>query len=432
MGRERSSISRLLFSPLQCFIRRFSDLSVRPTARGWQAIIFGALVMFAARMIGTTQFYQLGYALLGLVLAAAILGFAGSRGIRFTRNLPAGARFTAGEPARIDLLLSNSSRFGVSEVSVVDRLPEPQSFEVPGLRGGGGDVVEVPMKFERRGVYELGPGEVRVSEPFGLLQFVRKFRDLTEIVVYPEVHELSGVALGRGNTESGSRGALGHRGDEFSNLREYRRGDDRRHIHWKSLARTGELFVKEFALQAPRRYSVALDLRQGGLRVPESEIEDAVSAAASVLTLLKDEGLPFRLLCNNRERVSTGFGSDEEAYWAAMRLLATIKPGGNAGLGATLLDERARLGEGVVLVSRETGDSLPGTVSKLRDAGISAAVLALAVHTYRYDGAGEYARSREAGFLLELGRIESAGAAVRAIRHPEGVAGLTARERATG
>ncbi len=425
MGRGRSPSQ-------QRSSRRVSRISIRPTARGWQAIIFGVLMMFVARMIGTTQFYQLGYILLGLVLSALVLGLLGSRGIEFSRNLPAGIRFTVGKPARIDLLLSNSSRFGTSEVEVVDQLPKPQSFEVPTLWGGGGDVVEVPVTFGHRGLYELGPAEVRVSEPFRLLQFVRKFRDRTEAVVYPEVHELSGFSLGSGNTEDGSRGSLGQRGEEFAGLREYRRGDDRRHIHWKSVARTGQLFVKEFVLQAPRRYTVALDLRRGGLRVPESEVEDAISVAASVLTHLKDEGLPFRLVCTDRERATTEFGSDEKSYWTAMRLLATVKAGGDMELGVSVLDERRRLGEGVVMISRTIEDSLPYTVRKIRGAGLSVVVVALATHTYRLGGTGERTRMAEAEFLQDLARLESAGAAVRAVRHPEGVAGLAGRDRATG
>ncbi len=425
MGRGRSSARRRSS-------RSVSRISIRPTARGWQAIVFGALVMFVARMIGTTQFYQLGYALLGLVAAALFLGLLGSRGIGFSRNLPAGIRFTAGKPSRIDLLLSNGSRFGTSEVVVTDRLPGPQSFEVPALRGGGGEVVEVPVTFGRRGIYELGPAEVRALEPFRLLQFIRKFRDRTEVVVYPEVHELSGFSLRSGNTEAGARGALGQRGEEFAGLREYRRGDDRRHIHWKSVARTGELLVKEFVLQAPRRYTVALDLRRRGLRVPEQEVEDAVSAAASVLAHLKNEGLPFRLTCSDREGSATEFGSDEKSYRAAMRLLATVKAGGNLEPGAMVLNERELLGEGVVFVTRTTENPLSSAVRKLRGAGLSVAVVALAAHSYRPGGTAERTRASEAEFLQDLARLEASGAAVHAVRHPEGVAGLAGRQRATG
>ncbi len=398
-----------------------SRLSVRPTARGWQAVVFGVLVMVVARLIGTTQFYQLGYALLAFLAVAFVLGLLGSRGIGFSRSLPAGVRFTAGSSARIDLLLSNSSGFDTSEVTVKDRLPDPKDFEVPALRAGGGDVVEVPVSFQRRGVYGLGPAQVRATGPFGFLRFTRTFHDRTEAVVYPRVHDLSGLSLGAGNVEAGARGSLGQRGDEFAGLREYRRGDDRRHIHWKSLARTGELFVKEFSLQDPRRFTVALDLRRQGLRVPEKEVEDAVSAAASMLTLLGGERLPSRLICTDREARTTEFGSDEESYWKAMRLLATVRADGSRELGETVLEERGRLGEGVVLVSRAVNDDLTRSVRRLRSAGLSVIVVAVATHTYRPGGHGS---DREAGFLKELGRLEAAGAGVGVVREPGGVAGL--------
>ncbi len=401
-------------------------LAVRPTARGWQALVIGLLVLFLARMIGTTQFHQLAYALLALLLAALVLGWSSSRGLRFSRALPPGVRITAGSPARIRLLLVNRSRFGCSGVSVADRLPEGRIFEAPPLGGHGETAIEAPLAFARRGVYELGPAEVGVTDPFGFLRFVRRFEERTEVVVYPEVHDLPGFPLSGGNVELGTRGSRGRRGDEFAGLREYRRGDDRRHIHWKSVARTGELYVKEFALEAPRRYTVALDLRREGLRTLEAEVEDAVSVAASVLTHLRGEHLPFRLVCADETGVATEFGSGEASYWEAMRLLAMARAGGARGLGEVVLAEKGGLGEGVVLVSRTRDEDLPECVRKLRGVGISVVVVALATHTYRSAAHGS---SREAEFLRSIDRLDAAGAAVRIVGRPEGVAGLSGAKR---
>lgn len=381
--------------------------------------------MGAARLIGTTQFYQLAYALLAFILAAFVLGLLGSRRIGFSRSLPSGVRFTVGNSARIDLLLSNGSGLDTSEITVADRLPDQKSFEVPALRARGGDVIEVPVTFPKRGIYELGPALVQATDPFGFLYFVRSFRDRTETVVYPEVHDLAGLSLGAGNIEAGARGSVGQRGDEFAGLREYRRGDDRRHIHWKSLARTGELFVKEFALQDPRRFTVALDLRRQGLRVPEKEIEDAVSAAASMLTHLYKGGMPFRMICTNRDGNATEFGSDEKSYWKAMRLLATVKADGSRQLGESILEERGRIGEGVILVSRGADEDLLQSVRRLRSAGLSVIVVSVATHTYRLGG-GDRGRDldRDSAFLQELGRLEAVGASVCVVRNPGGVASL--------
>ena len=405
------------------FGRGASRLSVRLTARGWQALMAGVVTLFVARLIGTTQFHQLAYALLALLLASLVLGVMGSRGLRYSRSLPPATRITAGSNAKLRLLLERS-RFGAMKVRVVDSLPEPRGFEFPGTREKSR--IEVPLTFARRGIYELGPAEVKVADPFGLLDFARRFWERTEVVVYPKVYELRGFPLRGGNVEAGTRGSRGRRGEEFANLREYRRGDDRRHIHWKSLARTGELFVKEFSVQAPRRHTVALDLRREGIRTQDNEVEDAVSAAASVLTHLARENLPFRLLSTGRSSADTGFASDEDSYWEAMRLLATARADGVRPLGETVLGERGGLGEGVVLVSRTRNDELPSCVRKLREMGLSVIVVVLATYTYRTPpGTGGAAQTREAEFLRSVGLLEAAGATVRVVSHPAGVAGLS-------
>ena len=407
-------------------------LAVRPTSAGWQVLAAGAAVFFVARLIGTTQFHQLAYALLALPIASFVLGMAGSRGISYTRSAPPGMGLTAGESSDVLLELSRS-RFGATKAGVVDRMPEPRALEFPPPRVGGRTArLEVPISFPRRGVYELGPAETRVADPFGLLGFSRLFPEKTEVVVYPKTYPLPGFPLRGGDMEAGSRGSRGQRGDEFASLREYRRGDDRRHIHWKSVARTGELFVKEFSLEAPRRHTVVLDLRREGVRINEDEVEDAVSAAASVLRHLDRERLPLRLLCANAAADATLFGGEDAPYLQAMRLLASVRADGARLLSEVLLEGRGTLGEGVVLVTRTRDAGLPVAVRSLRNAGLSVVVVALASHTYRTpQGTGGTSQGREEEFARSLRLLESAGAPVRVVTREEGVAGLSGGRRAT-
>jgi len=406
-------------------------LSVRPTSAGWQVLAAGAVVFFVARLIGTTQFHQLAYALLALPVASFVLGMAGSRGVRYSRFVPPGIRLTAGEAASVVLELSRS-RFGATKARVVDRMPEPRALDFPPPKiNSWTSRLEAPISFPRRGVYELGPAEIRVADPFGLLGFSRLFPERTEVVVYPRTHPLPGFPLRGGDMEAGSRGSRGQRGDEFASLREYRRGDDRRHIHWKSVARTGELFVKEFSLEAPRRHTVVLDLRREGVRINEDEVEDAVSAAASVLRHLDRERLPLRLLCANAAEDATPFGGDDAPYLQAMRLLAQVRADGARLLSEVLLEGRGALGEGVVLVTRTRDAGLPVAVRSLRNAGLSVVVVALASHTYRTPaGTGGMAQGREEEFARSLRLLESAGATVRVVARSEGVAGLSGGRRA--
>lgn len=398
-------------------------LAVRPTGRGWQAIFFGVLSLVVAYLLGTTQIYQLGYALLALILAAFALGFWLSRGLSYARRIPDGERPTAGRKTRVELLVSNDSVAASPRVEIVDRLPEPRFFELPPVDARETGRIKVPVIFAKRGLYDLGPAEIKTKDPFGLLRFVRRVPEPLEVVVYPEVHDLAGFPLRGSGADAGVRGAFSQRGDEFSGLREYRRGDDRRHIHWKSVARTGELVVREFAASAPRRYAVVVDLQRAGLRASEAEVEDAISAGASVLYHLAAEGLPSKLLISGEERGTTHFGSGEGPYWSAMRLLAVARADGNQG-PAEFLDgvPRGELGEGVILISRSIGDGLVQSVTKLRASGLSVTVVAVAAHAYRGGKAGR--EGREAAFAADVRRLELAGAAVRVLRREGGARSL--------
>ncbi|HET6885552.1 MAG TPA: hypothetical protein VFH32_04955, partial [Rubrobacteraceae bacterium] len=84
-----------------------------------------------------------------------------------------------------------------------------------------------------------------------------------------------------------------------------------------------------------------------------------------------------------------------------------------------------------VLISRTRNEDLPAGVRRLRGAGLSVVVVAIATHTYRTPpGTGGAAQSREAEFLRFVDRVEAAGAAVRVVSHPAGLAtlsGTTAR-----
>jgi uncharacterized protein (DUF58 family) len=403
---------------------------VRPTARGWQAIFFGALSLTIALLIGTTQIYQLAYALIGLLLASLALGLFLSRGLRYERRIPQGKRLVAGRTTHAELVVSNTSRTRSPGVKMVDHLPGRRVFQTPPVGSSETRGAREPMLFAKRGRYELGPAEILTTDPFGLLRFIRRFGERTEAMVYPEVFDLASFPLRGSSREMGTRGSFARQGDEFSGLREYRRGDDRRHIHWKSVARTGELVVKEFSQESPQRHTVVLDLYRPATGSPEAEIEDAVSAAGSVLQHLTCEGLPFRLLCSDGARGATAFGADESAYWAAMDLLSAVRADGGVKLGDFLDEksaEREDLGDGVILVSRSPLGGLVKSVERLRAAGLPVVVVALASHTYRTGGSGGGVppgspSGREAAFSESVRRLEYAGADVHVVRRPGGLA----------
>ncbi|MEJ7871674.1 MAG: hypothetical protein WKF67_05400, partial [Rubrobacteraceae bacterium] len=148
---------------------------VRLTARGWQALFFAVVSLTVALLIGTTQIYQLAYALIGLLLASFALGLFLSRGMRYERRVVEGERLVAGRSTQAELVVSNVARTRSPGAEVVDLLPKECRFLMPPVGGTKTRGIQQPMLFAKRGRHELGPAEVRTADPFGLLRFVRKF-----------------------------------------------------------------------------------------------------------------------------------------------------------------------------------------------------------------------------------------------------------------
>ena len=261
-----------------------------------------------------------------------------------------------------------------------------------------------------------------------MLRFRRDDGESAEALVYPEIHELPARSMA-GEDETGGRSRFARRGEDLAGLREYRRGDDRRLIHWKSLARTGELFVKEFEPESPRRYTVMLDLlarRSGDPRATGLEIEDAVSAAASAFVHLERSGLSPRLRLTDGAASSTEFAAGESDRRQAMRLLAAANADGAEDAAEVLRRELSGgLGEGVVLVQRDStrGGDLAEALREVSARGVSVLVLLLASHTYG-SFSEERRREREERLGQSVRLLEAEGASVRVIRAETGVRGL--------
>ena len=94
-----------------------------------------------------------------------------------------------------------------------------------------------------------------------------------------------------GPAQGGQSDRLGRRG-EFFGLREWKDGDDRRAIHWRSTARAGRLLVREVHDEIERRVTIVVDnalpaavvrALDAGERLREDgpTLERAVSLAAS-------------------------------------------------------------------------------------------------------------------------------------------------------
>jgi uncharacterized protein (DUF58 family) len=155
-------------------------------------------------------------------------------------------------------------------------------FGVPLLRPG--HTVSQPLEIPglRRGVVVVGPATTVRSDPVGLFRREHAFADEHEVYVHPRTVTLPSTSSGLIRDLEGSATRRTVDADmSFHAIRPYVSGDSRRHIHWKSTAKTGRLMVRQY--EESRRSHMAIVL---GVARPEfaddDEFELAVSCAASL------------------------------------------------------------------------------------------------------------------------------------------------------
>ena len=139
-----------------------------------------------------------------------------------------------------------------------------------------------------RGRYRFGPLRASTRFPFGLFSRTITLGKPETLIVLPRLGRLTrGWAARRQEAFAGTdrrRRRPGAEGD-FYGVREWRSGDGRRLIHWRSSARLGKLVVRQFERPRSRDVAVVLDLWQPEPHRPEhvENVELAVSFAATVL-----------------------------------------------------------------------------------------------------------------------------------------------------
>jgi len=191
----------------------------------------------------------------------ALLHLVGSAGVEVALRLPRD-RVVAGERAPATVAVRNPLRrraVGLTvEVPVGSGLAE---IHVPSLGHGHvhEDVFVVPTT--RRGVIELGPARVVRGDPLGLVRRESTEARATRLLVHPRTLAMPSTSTGFvRDLEGRATRDLTDSDVSFQSLREYVPGDEMRHIHWRSTAKTGVHMVRRFEETRRSHIMVALSL----------------------------------------------------------------------------------------------------------------------------------------------------------------------------
>jgi uncharacterized protein (DUF58 family) len=274
------------------------------------------------------------WAIASLLLATLLIGYTWPRWLirhlAVTRSGPMRAK--EGDSINFHVEVRNHGWLPRFMVEAVDHLPfvgaadsdRPVSEKVLGvvayIAGGATRQFEVALHCEKRGFYQLGPTGLATSFPLGLAEARQKKNGgVQSLTIYPDIFPIVALPL-LGTPSEINRGSFlltqGAGSAEFCGLREYRRGDSPRHIHWPTTARLNELMVKEFEPLASASLYLALDysrIANAGTG-KHSCFEYAVRIAASIARYACNNNMPIRLAGDSSNRFHIGLATGDAHF----------------------------------------------------------------------------------------------------------------------
>ncbi|MCG8587240.1 MAG: DUF58 domain-containing protein, partial [Pirellulales bacterium] len=276
------------------------------TREGWYYLTVFVFVISGASLRRINLLMVIAGMMLGPLLINLISVVRSLRGVRASRKCP--RQITAGQPLSVEIELSRAAkprkwwmlrpkihRAVVAEDTIrrvaptsEPRVSHPRVLFTK-LAAGQTETLHYLGKIEQRGVYELGPLNVSTSWPFGLVSKALVVPDEHELIVHPRPGRLTRkwyqvMREAHAGTHY-TRGQLGRNEGDFYGLRDWREGDSQRWIHWKTSARRGSLFVRQFEQARSQDLILLVDLWRPAQmsRRRSAEIEQAVAFAATIV-----------------------------------------------------------------------------------------------------------------------------------------------------
>ena len=251
------------------------------TPFGWAVLA----IMVAAWVIG----WQLGWREAMLLAAACLLlivmslVFLIGRATLQVSVLLQPRRVSVGAPAAGQVSVTNVSPRRMWPIRLELRVGAAVArFNLPALPGGRHHDELFVIPTTRRAVVPVGPAHTVRGDPLGLMRREVAWTGVTELFVHPRIVGLDPLSSGLlRDLEGQSSNAVSMSDLAFHALRDYAAGDDRRYIHWRSSARTGQLMVRQFVDTRRIHATVVVDGRPASY-ASEEEFELALSAAGSI------------------------------------------------------------------------------------------------------------------------------------------------------
>lgn len=233
---------------------------------------------------------------------------------------------------------------------------------VPSLAGGATESTGYDLPALGRGCYEVGPAVISRTDPLQLMRRDIVHTGADQLWVHPRYDPVNALPVGFAKDLEGPTSDTSPVGDvAFHSLREYSTGDDFRHIHWMSTARTGRAMVRHHVDNRKPHLAVLVDTSSSRIEPKEFEVAAEVAASLAVSSTLHRE--PFTMWAGQTIVAGYGRPPDREAILDALSLVSI---GDDEPLADTAL-KMVRSERGISAVAIITGGS---TGEELLDATI--------------------------------------------------------------
>jgi uncharacterized protein (DUF58 family) len=293
--------------PRALFARRRRWRPRSLTTKGWVYLAVVITVFGGAHLRDSNALLILGGMLLGPLLFSFWLPRRALARLALQRQIP--SAIAATDRLVVELAATNRLRWlsaWTVEVEDVCRYDGPLTgvdtgpgrvlFPYLASRSSCGAVYEGSPPV--RGRYVFGPLRLTTFFPLGLVRH-RRWIDLpAELVVWPRLGRLTtaGLRLARHSELTSQRTRRRQTRSEldFHGLRDWRPGDSRRWIHWRSTARRGQIVVRQFDVARGHDVALFVDLWQpasgpagdpaSGSNLASQRVEAALSLTATLVT----------------------------------------------------------------------------------------------------------------------------------------------------
>ena len=290
-----------------------------------------------------------------------------------------------GDRLRITYTVRNTGRLPKPWLEVHNPTSLPGGLPGRALSLGGRSerswMVRTPLN--QRGHFRIDPLQVRTGDPFGFFEASAGVGHGITLVVYPRIDPLPLWRLPPASIEGA------HASPErtlqttalATTVRPYAPGDSMNRIHWRTTARAGEIFVKEFDLEQTTDVWLFLDLDaelEAGSG-DDSTTEVAARVAASVADKALAENRAVGLTVSGHR--ATVIPSDRGARQRLkiLQLLAAVEADGSTPLDEVLVTGIGRLRRGMtaVVITATQDPAFIRPLATLRSRGVGVVVLTL-------------------------------------------------------